>query len=131
MLPRVRMSLRSRAGGILAIAALMLLAALKTPAGAAEKAIWGPVTLPDGSSAMPLYDELDIDTLQLALSWAQAAPQRPANPTDPADPAYRWPVEIAVAENEAAPRGIALALLVSATPGWANGGRAPIWTPAD
>ena len=115
-----------------AAAVLVALAALHLgagPAQAAEKAIWGPVTLPDGRSAMPVYEELGIDTLQLGMSWADIAPQRPARPTDPADPAYRWPAELAAAESEATRRAIKLALLVSTAPPWANGGKAPIQAP--
>jgi hypothetical protein len=102
------------------------------PAAAAEKAIWGPaVTLPDGGSAMALYDELGVDTLELSLNWSDVAARRPAAATDPADPAYRWPAEIAHAEAEAASRGMQLALLVANAPGWSNGARAPIWAPRE
>lgn len=115
------------------IGALALLAAFTSasPASAAEKAIWGPTTLPDGSSAFGLYDELGVDTLQLSISWPGVAPVRPAAPRDPADPAYRWPPEIAAAAAEAAARGMNLALLVAQSPPWANGGREPIWAPGD
>ena len=106
-----------------------LLAGPPAPTLAAEKALWGPTTLPDGSSAFDLYDELAIDTLQLSLSWAAVAPTRPAVPTDSGDPAYRWPAELFVAATEAARRGIRLSLMVSKTPGWANGGRSPVWRP--
>ena len=117
------------------IAALgLLLAALLLGAGhaaAAEKAIWGPATLPDGRSALALYDELGVDTLQVSISWPDVAPQRPAAPTDPADPAYRWPAGLAALEAEAGQRGIHLALLVTNAPPWSNGGRSPIWAPGD
>ena len=113
---------------------LTLVLALAGPcagAEAAEKAIWGPLTLPDGRSAMALYEELGVDTLQLSFNWSDVAPRRPAAPADPADPAYRWPAEIAVAEAEAARRGMHLALLVANTPAWANGGRSPISAPRE
>ena len=118
----------------LCLAALLLasLAALGVhgaSAAAAEKAIWGPLTLPDGRSAMGLYDELGVDTLQLSLHWSDVATRRPAAATDPADPAYRWPADIAAAEAEAAGRGMQIALLVANTPAWANGGRSAIWAP--
>ena len=116
------------------IAALGLVLALALGAGnaaAAEKAIWGPATLPDGRSALGLYDELGVDTLQMSISWPEVAPQRPAAPTDPADPAYRWPAGLAAVEAEAAQRGIHLALLVTNAPPWSNGGRSPIWAPDD
>ena len=126
------MLLRSREGTVVAIALLwfvVLLAAATAPAPAAEKALWGPATLPDGSSAFGLYEELGVDTLQFTLSWADAAPARPAAPDDPGDPAYRWPAALSAAATEAARRGIRLSLLVSGTPSWANGGRAAIWRP--
>ena len=106
-----------------------LLAAAPAPAPAAEKALWGPTALPDGSSPFGLYERLAIDTLQLTVSWAGIAPSRPAAPSDPADPAYRWPADVDAAAAEAARRGIRLSLLVAGTPPWANGGRAPIWRP--
>ncbi|MEY2517387.1 MAG: hypothetical protein QOJ89_4745 [bacterium] len=118
--------------GLAAIAMLGSLAALvlaAAPAAAAEKAIWGPLTLPGGGSALALYDELGVDTLQLRLSWADVAPERPAVATDPDDGAYRWPAELAAAEAEAAGRAINLALLVFGTPPWANGSRSPLWAP--
>jgi len=106
-----------------------LLAAAPAPAPAAEKALWGPTALPDGSSPFALYQQLGIDTLQLSMSWADVASARPAAPEDPADPAYRWPAEIDVAATEAARRGIRLSLLVAQTPPWANGNRSPLWRP--
>ncbi|HEV2774884.1 MAG TPA: hypothetical protein VGV90_04770 [Solirubrobacteraceae bacterium] len=127
------MLLRSRAGTVAATALLSfvaLLAVVPAAAPGAEKALWGPAMLSDGSSAFGLYDELGIDTLQFTLSWADAAPTRPAAPGDPADPAYRWPAELSVAAAESASRGIRMSLLVSGTPGWANRGRRPIWRPA-
>lgn len=129
--PSRRMVLRSHAGRIFVTALLTLVATvgIVAPASAAEKAIWGPVTLPNGSSAFGLYRELGIDTLQLTVSWSSVAPTRPGAPTNPADPAYRWPPEIAAAASEAARYGINLALLVSTAPAWANGGREPIWAP--
>lgn len=126
------MVLRSRAGSVVVVALTWfaaLLAGAPAPARAAEKAIWGPVTLPDGSSAFDLYDELGVDTLQLNLSWRDVAPARPAAAADPADPAYRWPADVSAAATEAASRGIALSLLVSGTPGWANANRSRIWHP--
>jgi hypothetical protein len=110
-------------------ALVALLAPGALPATAAEKALWGPATLPDGSSAFGLYDQLGIDTLQMSVSWAAVAATRPATPADPADPAYRWPAEVDLAAGEAAEHGIRLSLLVSGTPPWANGNRAPVWRP--
>src|SRR5204863_10014081 len=91
---------------------------------------WGPLVLPDGRSALGLYDELGVDTLQLTLDWRDVAPTRPAAARDMADPAYRWPADLAAAESAARSRGIKLALRVAGTPPWANGGRSRIWAPA-
>lgn len=125
------MLLRSRAGRVLANLALTLIAALSiaATATAAEKALWGPAQLPDGTSAFPVYRELGIDTLEQTMSWADIAPTRPASPRDPADPAYRWPPEVSAAAAGAQKEGIRLALLVTRTPNWANGGRGPFWVP--
>jgi hypothetical protein len=127
------MLLRPRAGRVLTSAALTLLAALAigVPAHGAEKAVWGPTTLPDGSSAFRLYRLLGIDTLQLTVSWSAVADARPASPTNPADPAYRWPAQFDTAVRNADRNRIRLAFLVSQTPAWANGGKAPQWAPSN
>ena len=84
---------RSRPRTVVATTLACLVATLAggaAAAPAAEKALWGPAaTLPDGSPAFALYDELGIDTLQLTVSWSDVAPAQPAAPADPADPAYR------------------------------------------
>ena len=99
------------------------------PAAAGEKAIWGPLVHPGGASAFPTYGELGVDTLQLALSWADVAPNRPGSPVDPADPAYRWPPRVDQAVSEGAGNGVRVALLVSESPPWANGGRSSLHAP--
>ena len=109
----------------------VVLLAVPAPAPAAEKALWGPATLPDGSSAFGLYDELGIDTLQITVTWASVAPLRPTTPTDPADPAYRWSTDVDRAAREAVANGIRLSLLVAGTPPWANGDRSPFHAPTD
>lgn len=131
------MTCRPLAGGrvglvpALAVLVLVLVLTLAAPATAAEKALWGPPTLPDGGTAFTLYDRLGIDTLQLSLSWSAVAPTRPATPTDPADPAYRWPADVATATAQAPGYGIRISLLVSTAPPWANGGRGPVHAPDD
>jgi hypothetical protein len=125
------MVLSSRVGRVLATVASVVIAALGTAAtaGAAEKAIWGPAQLPDGSSAFALYRELGVDTLQMALVWSDIAPVRPASPRDPADPAYRWPAQVAAEVAGAHNAGLRVAMLVTGTPNWANGGRGPLRVP--
>jgi hypothetical protein len=94
-----------------------------------EKLIWGPTRLPDGSSAFPTYDELGVDVFQIQLRWPQAAPTRPAAPEQPADPTYRWPSQLGDAIAQAKQHGIDVAVLVTHSPSWANGGRGPLWAP--
>jgi hypothetical protein len=103
-----------------------------TPAaGGVAKMIWGPVVLPNGQSAFPIYHELGVNVFQIDLSWAQAAPTRPIDARDPTEPAYRWPAELDQALQQAAFYGIRVCLLVQGTPSWANGGRSSKWAPND
>jgi len=97
----------------------------------ALKMIWGPETMPGGTSAFPVYHRLGVQVLELQLSWARVASTRPANPADPADPAYAWPPSLEDAVEQAARYGIRLAVMVKDTPPWANGGRDPSWAPED
>jgi hypothetical protein len=95
----------------------------------ALKAIWGPTTLPDGSSAFGVYRDLGVDVLQLQLRWDQVAPTRPAAADDPGDPAYRWPQALDAAVGPARAARVDLALMVRGSPAWANGGRSSQWAP--
>jgi hypothetical protein len=113
------------------IAAVLCLALGLTaaPAGAALKAMWGPATLPDGSSAFPVYKRLGVRVLQHQLSWREVATRKPAHAKDPNDPAYAWPAALdqAVADGDRA--GIRSAIMVKRTPDWANGNRGEQWVP--
>jgi hypothetical protein len=91
--------------------------------------IWGPLTMPDGASAFPVYHQLGVQVLELQLSWAEVAATRPIEPGNPADPAYHWPAALDQAVGEAAQYGVDLAVMVKETPGWANGGQGPSWAP--
>jgi hypothetical protein len=95
----------------------------------ALKMIWGPLKMPDGASAFPVYRRLGVQVLEMQLSWAQVAATRPADPTNPADPAYTWPTSLDEAVSQAGRYGIRLAVMVKETPPWANGGREPSWAP--
>jgi hypothetical protein len=95
------------------------------------KAIYGPLTMPDGSSAFPVYRTLGVQVLELQLDWREVAPSRPGDPADPDDPGYRWPATLQTAVAEGARYGIRLALVVKGFPAWANGGRGPAWAPTD
>ncbi len=111
----------------LAVAACLAAILIAVPtAGAAEKAIWGPLELPGGGSAFPVYKDLGVDTYQITLSFAATAPERPASPNDSTDPAYRWPGDLDKAAAAAAANGINLAVLVNQSPGWTNGGRSEL-----
>jgi hypothetical protein len=116
----------------LAFAAALVLAG--APAGGAAarvplKMMWGPATMPDGTSAFPTYRRLGVQMLQVQLAWSSVAPTRPANAGDPADPAYRWPASLDAVVAEAQANGIGVCFLVHGAPPWANGGRDPSWAP--
>jgi hypothetical protein len=111
------------------MATLAFSLASAVPALAADKAIWGPVTMPNGRSAFPTYGELGVDTFQIQLSFEAAAPRRPAKPRSPSDPAYSWPAELGQAIRAAKRRNIRVAVMVNRSPAWANGGRPGIWAP--
>jgi hypothetical protein len=109
-----------------AIAATIALAAAAPAALAARsdaKAIWGPVSI-GGKSEFPVYDDLGAGIYEMDLNWAAAAPTAPKHATDPGDPAYQWPADISYAIQQASRYHMRVLLLVTATPGWANGGRA-------
>jgi hypothetical protein len=113
------------------IAALSATLAVSPSAAVAaiDKAIWGPTNQVDGSSAFPLYRSLGVDVYEGHLQWADVAPTAPADATNPNDPAYHWPAGLQETIQGAGSNGIAVALLVSGSPGWANGGRSSIWAP--
>jgi hypothetical protein len=114
---------------VLGLLVAMSAATAVEASGASNKAIWGPVNLPDGSSAFPVYRDLGVRVVQLQILWSDIAPQKPARPGDPADPAYQWPESIAQAIRDGRRYGIKIALLPWRSPSWANGGRSPEWAP--
>jgi hypothetical protein len=95
------------------------------------KLIWGPVLLPNGQSAFPIYHRLGVNVFQIDLTWGETAPTKPANAENPNDPAYLWPAQVDEAVRAAASYGIRVCLLVQAAPSWANGGRASAWAPTN
>jgi hypothetical protein len=95
----------------------------------ALKAIWGPNTLPNGTSAFPVYKRLGVDVLEIQLLWSRVAKTRPVNPRDPADPAYTWGPALDEAYREARAQKIKLAIMVKSTPAWANGGQPENFSP--
>jgi hypothetical protein len=118
-----------RAAALTLVAAVAAGLACAGSAAAAEKAIWGPLKLPNGKSAFPVYRELGVDTFEIELDFAEAAPRRPAEPRNPSDPAYAWPSDLSKAVRAARRHHIKVAVLVTQSPGWANGGRSEIWAP--
>jgi hypothetical protein len=105
--------------------------ARRAPRAKALKAIFGPVRMPDGSSAFPVYHRLGVQVLELGLAWDRVAQSRPSDATNPADPAYSWPAELDVATAEASRYGMAIALVVEGFPAWSNGGHESSWAPSD
>jgi hypothetical protein len=109
---------------------LLLVLLTPLPADAkSTKAIWGPVHMPDGSSAFPVYRDLGVRVLQLELEFHAIARRRPRHPKDPLDPAYYWPEHVDEAILAAQRQGIRIALLARGSPGWANSGRAVAYAP--
>jgi hypothetical protein len=117
----------SRVRRTVALAAV-LLAALPAGAGAFSKAIWGPVYY-NGANQFPIYRELGASIYSAFLYWYQVAPTRPAHPENPADPAYKWPVEIDQAVQQAALFHMRVNLEVIGAPRWSNGDHSWNWTP--
>ena len=118
-----------RAGIILCALCALACAVPATASAGSAKAIWGPVEMPDGSSAFRVYKDLGVRVFQAQLNWNQVAPSRPARPTDPGDPAYRWPAAVNAAVRAGRRYGIRVGLMVKGAPPWANGGRDPRWAP--
>lgn len=116
---------------LICLGAVCLLAFTSPPTAAAKgvKSIWGPVSMPDGSSAFPIYRDLGARVFQVGLHWSGTAASRPADPTNPNDPAYTWPRTVDQAIREGRRYGIKVAVLVLNSPPWANGGRPPQWAP--
>jgi hypothetical protein len=127
---RVHIHMNSvRATGAIAVIALCVLALPPTSeAGSTKKAIWGPMKV-DGVSQFPIYEHLGAGIYAASVSWYDVAPTRPSQPRNPRDPAYRWSPDIDYAISQGRKHGIKVALTISGSPPWANGGRAPEWAP--
>src|SRR5918999_849124 len=65
----------------------------------------------------------------MQLHCSEVARTRPANAADPNDPAYRWPADVDYAISEGRRYGIRVAVMLTRTPAWANGGRTAEWAP--
>lgn len=73
---------------------------------------------------------LQVDVVQTTLYWNAIAPARPADARDPADGAYNWSSETDEVVARARRNRMRVALMVVATPSWANGGRSWSWAPS-
>jgi hypothetical protein len=93
------------------------------------KSIWGPLTLPSGQPAGPVYKDLGVRDLQMGIDWSTVAPTRPARPRDPRDPAYRWDPAIDRAIAAGRRYGFHVTLMIQRSASWANGGRSSEWAP--
>jgi len=113
---------------LLAVLALLVLAAPADARFSRKKAIWGPTQV-GGVSQFPIYRDLGAGIYQMNLSWRAVARTRPRRPTSPSDPAYRWPADVTYAIRQARRYRIRVALLITDTPRWANGGRSAAWAP--
>jgi hypothetical protein len=82
-----------------------------------------------GRTIFPELRALGARVWSGSLSWAEAAPTRPANASSPDDPAYRWPASLDRVLSAARANGIEPVLNVSGFPRWANGGRSQEWAP--
>lgn len=69
-----------------------------------------------------------VTVTRVDVAWADIAPTQPADPADPDDPAYVWARTDAVLDG-LRQREIRVILVISASPGWANGGRGREWAP--
>ena len=116
--------------GLLVLAAVvgLVVPAAADAAPSRKKAIRGPVSV-DGVSQFPIYRDLGAGIYQTKLEWRSVARSRPKRPTDPGDPAYRWPSDLDDAVAEGRRYGIRVAVVISGTPTWANGGRGGRWAP--
>ena len=93
-----------------------------------KKAIWGPA-FSGGRSLFPVYRQLGVGMLNLALDWSYVARRRPKHPRDPKDPAYFWTDRIVDSVNGAGVNGMRVMIEITHAPSWANGGRTRFWAP--
>src|SRR5262245_47432196 len=107
---------------VLAVAAAAAPALPADASASGKKGIWGPVRV-DGRSQFPIYRELGASVFHYRMGWRYQAPTRPVRPRDPSDPAYQWPAELDDALRQARRHRMSVAVVVHATPAWANGGR--------
>jgi len=102
--------------------------AIPSGAGAFSKAIWA-----DGNHSLSgqfgLFKRLHVSLYEADLHWNEAAPTKPGDATNPNDPAYHWPASVQQGIALASRDHMQVLLVISGTPGWANGGKSPSWVP--
>lgn len=102
---------------VLTAGTMLLALACAAPATAAQKAIWGPV------DQFERYERLGVDVFLFQLQWSAVVPEPGVAPA--------WPAELDTALADARRRGMRVAVRVTGSPAWANGGRAPHFAPED
>ena len=121
---------RRALGRLLGVTLVFVLAAAPAYARRSdEKAIWCPPTLA-AVSQFPVFKDLGVGIVEMHLYWFEVARTRPSHARDPQDPAYRWPLAIDEAIQQAAKYHMRIMLQVLGTPTWANGNRSFAWAPA-
>jgi hypothetical protein len=116
---------------LLVTVAAAFAAAAPAASAAPLKSIWGPLVLPNGQSAGPIYKDLGVDDYQTAVTWNAIAPTRPANPRDPNDPAYDWPASVDQAIAEGRQYGFTVTVMITGSPSWANGNHPAVYAPTN
>jgi hypothetical protein len=106
------------------LALLLAVPASAHAAVSAKKGIWGPAEI-DAESQFPLYRQLGAGIYMTKLEWDKVAQFQPDRATDPLDTGYDWPDELDTVLDEAKRNKIKVALTVTGTPEWANGGKQP------
>jgi hypothetical protein len=127
------------APGVIALVVMGVLAATTAgPAGPAQdrtrlswptKCVTDSPTSRGGKWIFPELRALRVRVWMSGLSWAGAAPTRPADARSPEDPAYVWPASLELALDKARAYGIEPVLYVNGFPAWSNGGRDQPWVP--
>src|SRR5919204_2754933 len=117
--------------GLAALAFFAVPATAAAPAEAAtslKKGIWGPVRV-NGVPQFPIYRRLGAGVWSGRLVWSSVASTRPVHSRMPTDPAYVWPAQLDDAIAQGRRYGQRIAVEVSGSPPWANGGRPARWAP--
>jgi hypothetical protein len=103
-------------------------ASAQAPVQSPKKLIWGPLVV-KRKSQVPIYRDLGVGIYQMTINWSEVAPTRPRRPRNPADPAYVWPKRLTYAVRRMRRAHIRVALTLTQTPRWANGGKPSRWAP--